>query len=187
MLLTADVADALIFAKIYAITVTTGAALSVGAAIYAIMNHNKKAAIVYGVIAVLSIFNMAEAYNCYYEVWLIGEKGVAAFSTANFSTAKGMIESGGTSTNVGEYLAGKAPKQVSPGTRYLEGQYVDDLGRVQPWKAYYDEYGRLIARTDYNAGNKTQGIPDIHYHLYEWGPGKNPLQIDGHIEGEYKP
>lgn len=61
------------------------------------------------------------------------------------------------------------------------------MGRVQPWKAYYDEYGRLIARTDYNAGNKTQGIPDIHYHLYEWGSGKNPLQIGGHIEGEYKP
>lgn len=54
----------------------------------------------------------------------------------------------------------------------MSGQYVDDLGRVQPWKAYYDEYGRLVGRTDYNAGNKAQGIPDTHYHTYEWGPGK---------------
>lgn len=70
-------------------------------------------------------------------------------------------------TNIGEYLAKKAPEQVTPGVRYLEGQYIDDLGRVQPWKAYYDEYGRLIARTDYNAGNIAQGIPNTHYHLYK--------------------
>ena len=89
--------------------------------------------------------------------------------------------------NAGNYLAGKAPKQVMPGVRKLEGQYVDDLNRVQPWKAYYDEYGRLIGRTDYNAGNITEGIPDIHYHSYEWGLGKLPLENGNHIEGEYKP
>lgn len=38
----------------------------------------------------------------------------------------------------GSYLAGKAPGQVTPGTRVLQGQYVDDLGRVQPWTARYD-------------------------------------------------
>lgn len=54
-----------------------------------------------------------------------------------------------------------------PGVRYLEGQYVNDLGVVQPWKAYYDEYGRLNARTDYNAGNIKENIPNIHYYLYE--------------------
>lgn len=58
---------------------------------------------------------------------------------------------------------------------------------MQPWKAYYDEYGRLIARTDYNAGNKSVGIPDIHHHLYEWGPGKTPFEYGSHIEGEYIP
>ena len=57
------------------------------------MTNNKKAAIVYGVLAVLSIFNMAEAYNYYCQVWLIGEKGIAAFSTADFSVSKGMSES----------------------------------------------------------------------------------------------
>lgn len=94
VLLAAAVTDALVLAKFYAITATAGSALSVGAAIYAIMNHNKRAAIVYGVLAVMSIFNMAQAYNYYCEVWLIGEKGVAAFSTAEFSAAKGMSESG---------------------------------------------------------------------------------------------
>lgn len=74
-----------------------------------------------------------------------------------------------------------------PGIRYLDGQYVNDLGRVEPWKAYYDEYGRLFTRTDYNAGNVASGIPNTHYHLYEWGLGKTPLQIEGHIEGEYIP
>ena len=96
-----------------------------------------------------------------------------------------LMSEGENEAKIGEYLAGKAPKQVSPGTRYLEGNYVDDMGRVQPWKAYYDEYGRLIARTDYNAGNKKQDIPDIHYHLYEWGPGKNPMKIGNHMKGEY--
>jgi len=38
-----------------------------------------------------------------------------------------------------------------------------DLGRVEPWTAHYDEYGRLIGRTDYNAGNLAEGIPDTHY------------------------
>ncbi len=90
-------------------------------------------------------------------------------------------------SHIGEYLAQKAPKQVAPGTRFLEGQYVNDLGQIQPWKAYYDEYGRLIARTDYNAGNIAQGIPDVHYHLYEWGPGKTPYEYGSHIKGEYKP
>ena len=66
---------------------------------------------------------------------------------------------------------------------------LEDLGRVQPWKAYYDKYGRLVlvGRTDYNAGNKTAGIPDTHYHTYEWGPGKNPYESGSHIKGEYKP
>ncbi|MDQ2087482.1 hypothetical protein RBH29_13705, partial [Herbivorax sp. ANBcel31] len=101
------------------------------------------------------------------------------------------ISSGkGTSGNVneiGSYLSKKAPKQVTAGTKFLKGQYVDDLGRVQPWKAYYDKYGRLIARTDYNAGNKAAGIPNTHYHIYEWGPGKTPFESGSHIEGEFLP
>ncbi len=96
-------------------------------------------------------------------------------------------QGGNTGTSYGEYLTGKAPTQVSPGIRYLEGQYINDLGEIQPWKAYYDEFGRLIARTDYNAGNIAQKIPDVHYHLYEWGAGKTPYEYGSHIEGEYMP
>jgi YD repeat-containing protein len=95
-----------------------------------------------------------------------------------FAAPKGTV-------NPGKYLANKAPKQVTPGIKELTGQYIDDLGKVQPWKAHYDQYGRLIGRTDFNAGNITQGIPDIHYHLYEWGAGKTPLEIGSHIPGEF--
>jgi RHS repeat-associated protein len=87
----------------------------------------------------------------------------------------------------GEYLAAKAPGQVTPGVRVLEGQWVNNLGRVEPWTAHYDEYGRLIARTDYNAGNVAEGIPSVHYHTYEWGPGRSPLETGSHIPGEYQP
>ncbi|MCR5058221.1 MAG: hypothetical protein K6A81_06355 [Clostridiales bacterium] len=65
----------------------------------------------------------------------------------------------------GEYFKGKtgnAPYQVAPGTRRLEGVHVTNSGVEQPWIAYYDEYGRLIARTDYNAPNPASGIPSTH-------------------------
>ena len=93
------------------------------------------------------------------------------------------------SSEVGSYLAGKAPTQVEPGINSLQGQYVNDMGRVEPWTAHYDEYGRLIGRTDYNAGNAAQGIPDIHYHTYEYGPGygNNGMETGSHIPGEYQP
>jgi YD repeat-containing protein len=88
----------------------------------------------------------------------------------------------------GDYLADKAPKQVTPGTRTLEGQHVNDRGRVEPWRAHYDEYGRLVGRTDYNAGNAAHGIPDVHHHVYDWStrgaPGR--AMVD-HAPGEYKP
>jgi hypothetical protein len=50
---------------------------------------------------------------------------------------------------------------VTPGTNALQGQYVNDFGQVQPWTAHYDEFGRMIGRTDFNAGNAAAGIPDI--------------------------
>ena len=90
-------------------------------------------------------------------------------------------------TGVGQLVAGKAPNQVQPGIRVLEGQYVNDLGQVQPWRAHYDQFGRLIARTDFNAGNAAAGIPDVHHHTYQWGPGMNPLETGSHIPGEYVP
>ena len=87
----------------------------------------------------------------------------------------------------GYYLAKKAPMQVIPGVRELRGVYVNDIGIQKPWIAHYDKFGRLKARTDYNAGNIRDNIPDTHFHVYEWGPGKNPLEVLSHIPGEYLP
>ena len=84
-------------------------------------------------------------------------------------------------------FSAKAPKQVTPGTRTLEGQYINDKGRVESWRAHYDEYGRQIGRTDYNAGNRAEGIPDTHHHTYEYGPGRNGMETGSHIPGEYQP
>ncbi len=78
----------------------------------------------------------------------------------------------------------KAPTQVTPGTRILTGQYMNDLGRVEPWEAYYDQYGRLIGRTDFNAGNRAAGIPDVHFHTYEWTPGGR-IETSSHVPGVY--
>jgi len=69
---------------------------------------------------------------------------------------------GANAVRPGQYLAGKAPKNATPGS-VLEGQHVNDLGRVERWRAHYDQHGRLIARTDFNAGNKAAGIPDLHF------------------------
>lgn len=77
----------------------------------------------------------------------------------------------------------KAPYQVTPGVRELEGQNINDQGRIEPWLAHYDAFGRLEARTDFNAGNQWAEIPDIHHHVYEWGPGKVPMETQSHIPG----
>ena len=87
----------------------------------------------------------------------------------------------------GIYLAGEAPRTVTPGTRSLSGVHVNDQGRDEPWVAYYDEYGRLIGRTDYNAGNKAQGIPSVHYATYDWNApyGKDGRMTANHLPGEF--
>jgi RHS repeat-associated protein len=90
----------------------------------------------------------------------------------------------------GEYLASKAPQQVQPGIKILEGQHVNNLGKVQPWRAHYDEFGRMIGRTDYNAGNIKDGIPDIHHHTYGYFGGRTSgswMEIGSHLPGEFRP
>jgi hypothetical protein len=46
----------------------------------------------------------------------------------------------------------------------------------------------MIARTDFS-GNIAQGIPNPHYHLYQYGPGLSPkgFEYGKHIGGVYKP
>lgn len=85
--------------------------------------------------------------------------------------------------------SGKAPLQVTPGETVRTGEFVNDIGpggtRIEPWEAHYDEYGRMIARTDYNAGNSATGVADVHYHVYEWGPGCTPCEVVKHAPGIY--
>lgn len=88
-----------------------------------------------------------------------------------------------------EPLGGKAPEQVQPGIKTLDGQYVNDLGKVQPWTAHYDEYGRMIGRTDMNAGNKSQGHAETHHHTRTFDVNSfhhGPIEED-HIPGPYRP
>ncbi len=88
----------------------------------------------------------------------------------------------------GEILVAKAPKQVAPGVRRLEGQYKNDLGQVEPWTAHYDEFGRITGRTDYTAGNVTASIPPTHHHIYEYGPGFSAGREAGaHLPGSFLP
>ncbi len=93
------------------------------------------------------------------------------------------------------YFTKDAPDMVIPGIKELDGIHLHHnslkgIDEIQPWKAYYDDYGRLMARTDYNAGNKAAGIPNIHYHLYEWGKGyanwKKPHEYASHLKGEFR-
>jgi hypothetical protein len=114
--------------------------------------------------------------------------GSELLSSVAGRAACGAAEGAGAAETFGEYLAGKAPKQVTPGTTTLEGQYVNDLGRVEPWTAHYDQYGRLVGRTDYNAGNMSQGIPDTHFHVYDWSTrGAAGQEVMSHVPGEYVP
>ncbi len=98
-------------------------------------------------------------------------------------------EGSGAWVHNAEYLAPKAPKQVTPGTARLTGQYVNDLGHVEPWVAHYDEFGRLIGRTDYTRGNMAHGIPPTHYHTYgDWGPANTMGRETGsHLPGTFAP
>ncbi|MDB4943475.1 MAG: repeat protein [Labilithrix sp.] len=129
--------------------------------------------------AALSLAQRGEVYNFEVEgthTYFVGAAKVWVHNSCR--------ETGG---RPGEYLGAKAPKQVSPGTRVLEGQHVNNLGRVEPWAAHYDDYGRLVARTDYNAGNVAQGIPDVHHHVYEYNDAY-PLgrEAVSHAPGEFK-
>ena len=74
----------------------------------------------------------------------------------------------------GRGLGAKAPDQVTPGVRQLEGQYVDDVGQVQPWRAQYDDYGRQVERTDFTDLPDPSTHTNPHHHTREYGPGYGP-------------
>lgn len=82
----------------------------------------------------------------------------------------------------GKMFFSKAPMSVEPGITRLEGQHLSDIGHIQPWKASYDKFGRLVERTDWNAANSTYNIEAIHHHLFEYLPKLQMKSID-HIPG----
>jgi len=78
----------------------------------------------------------------------------------------------------GEYI------RVSPGTKYMTGYY-DNAGKIEPWEAWYDEFGRELVRNDYNSFDPTViGKTGVHHHKYHL-VGNNWTKIDEHFEGKY--
>ena len=61
------------------------------------------------------------------------------------------------------------------------------LSIEQPWTAHYNQFGQIIARTDFNAANNAAGIPAIHHHLFRWGSGEIAREIGSHIPGVFRP
>jgi RHS repeat-associated protein len=109
----------------------------------------------------------------------------AATSKPNSAKASGPPSSAPPGPTFPENIfSTKAPKQITPGPRELKGRHMNNLGRVEPWSASYNQYGRLSHRNDYNAGNKTLGIEDTHHHTFEYGIGLNAKETK-HIPGEY--
>ena len=86
---------------------------------------------------------------------------------------------------IGQRAIGEAPNQVLPGVKVLDGLHLDDLGRLHPWRAHYDQFGRLIARTDWDPRD-LPGIPFVHHHTYQWTRGGR-IETGAHIPGEYLP
>lgn len=73
---------------------------------------------------------------------------------------------------------------VPPGTTYLTGIHVKN-NVIQPWEAYYDEFGNILVRNDYNAGNIAQNIPNNHHHVFQRLNGSNQ-EDPRHFPGSYR-
>ena len=87
-------------------------------------------------------------------------------------------------TDNDELFDGNAPNLGSP-WEIKNGVHVTNSGTPQPWRALYDAFGRLVARTDYNAPNPSIGAARIHYHVYVWDPKSlTPREVEAHIDGE---
>jgi RHS repeat-associated protein len=79
---------------------------------------------------------------------------------------------------------GKAPSNVLSGERVLEGVYIDDVNLPHGWRAYYDQQGRLVARTDFDPRGGLS-FPGVHHHTYRYTRGG--VIESPHIPGEYTP
>ena len=66
----------------------------------------------------------------------------------------------------------------------LEGVYIDKFNLPHGWRAFYDQLGRLIARTDYDPRGGLS-FPSVHHHTYRFTYGG--VIESAHIPGEYVP
>ena len=117
---------------------------------------------------------------------MTGEVGLAFLGGSSLAT-RGTAVAGETALAAkgglpAKVFSTKAPTQVTPGVTKLAGQHIDDLGRVQPWKASYDNFGRLIERTDWNAANSAFNINATHHHIFQYLP-KGQVNSINHIPG----
>jgi hypothetical protein len=95
----------------------------------------------------------------------------------------------------GDYLAKPAPNQVTPGVENLRNVYLDSHGNYHYSVSSYDEFGRVIGRTDVEPG--TFGKDPIHYHTFGPMQGGNmgkgfPLirgwgETGSHLPGIFDP
>lgn len=89
--------------------------------------------------------------------------------------------------DAGEYLAKKASRHV-----LREPGFWRECTRTA--KVALNPGHPITRRTavssdgPHNAGSKTEGIPDVHYHRYEYGPGHGGgVEVESHVPGGHVP
>jgi RHS repeat-associated protein len=81
---------------------------------------------------------------------------------------------------------GKAPDQVTPGTKHVRGVYYPpDRENPEPYDAHYDEHGRQVGRTDWTDQPDPATHTNPHHHTREYGPGYGPKGKETRHEGPH--
>ena len=63
---------------------------------------------------------------------------------------------------------------MAPGVRDSVKMRIGSDGQEYLQTSHYDQYGRLIARTDHTSHPSLRPIhPDPHHHQFNYGPGNN--------------
>ena len=109
---------------------------------------------------------------------------LAAKTLGSALEAAGAAGSGNDDT---EYApGGKAPDQVTPGTRNVKGEYTPS-SRQKPerYSAHYDEYGRQVGRTDYTDEPDPATHTNPHHHTRTYGPQYGPKGKEEYHEGPH--
>ena len=75
--------DVIVFSKMYLMISASNVSMSIVMTIASVMQKNEKATLVYGTLAILSLFTLADAYNFNCMVNVIGDKGSAKIGFDN--------------------------------------------------------------------------------------------------------